>query len=105
MLPPPTTTATSTPSLAVWAISLATCVRTSGLMPYPCCPISASPEILRRTRLYAGLAIAATLAPRRVVGNRPGPGLAVDERAPTLGLRRGWRGLHRAAQDPERRDH
>src|SRR6516162_8883050 len=71
MFPPPTTTATSTPSRAVSAISPATWVRTSGLIPYPWCPISASPEILRRMRLYAGLTIApATLAPRRVVGNR-----------------------------------
>src|ERR1041384_1408495 len=75
MFPPPTTTATSTPSLAVSAISPATWVRTSGLIPYPCCPISASPEILRRMRLYAGLTMApATLAPRRVVGDRRAEG-------------------------------
>src|SRR5258707_9758527 len=79
MLPPPTTTATSTPSRAVSAISPATWPRTSVLIPYPWCPISASPEILRRMRLYAGLTIApATLAPRRVVGNRR----AEDPRTP-----------------------
>src|SRR5215475_5987786 len=85
MLPPPTTTATSTPSRAVSAISPATWVRTSGLMPYPWCPISASPEILRRMRLYAGLTIApATLALRRVVGNRR----ASDPRAAARSRRR-----------------
>src|SRR3954468_19560382 len=85
MLPPPTTTATSTPRRAVSAISPATWVRTSGLMPYPWLPISASPEILRRMRLYAGLTIApATLAPRGAVGNRR----AEDPRAAARSRRR-----------------
>jgi hypothetical protein len=35
MLPPPTTTATCTPRFAASAISVATVVKTSGLMPKP----------------------------------------------------------------------
>src|ERR1043165_722359 len=55
MFPPPTTTAICTPRFATSAISDATTRRTSGLIPYPVVPMSASPEILRSTRLYAGL--------------------------------------------------
>src|ERR1044071_4675683 len=65
MLPPPTTTATSTPSPAASASSSATMLTTSGLMPNACDPISASPEILSKTRLNAGVRLAmagATLA-------------------------------------------
>src|SRR6187551_1351559 len=52
-LPPPMTTPTSTPSACTSPISRAICVAVVGSMPKGCSPISASPDSLRRTRLYA----------------------------------------------------
>ena len=50
-MPPPTTTATSTPLETAAAMSRATEARTEGSTPVPASPARASPESLRRTRL------------------------------------------------------
>src|SRR5258706_6455967 len=54
MLPPPMTTATSTPSPRTSAISDAIPSSVAGSMPNPDCPMSASPESLSRIRLKRG---------------------------------------------------
>src|ERR1700730_12982980 len=56
MLPPPMTTASSTPSRTTSTTSSAMRPMTSGSMPSPWAPAGRSPEILSRTRLYAGAA-------------------------------------------------
>src|SRR5437762_13922690 len=65
MLPPPITTATCTPSLTISPISATMRSITSRLIPYGSSPMSASPDSLSRTRLYAGSARTAAAA----VGN------------------------------------
>src|SRR5215468_7897036 len=54
MLPPPSTTAVSTPRSWTSRISSASRATKSGAMPNFCSPISASPESFRRMRRYAG---------------------------------------------------
>ncbi|CFP63326.1 Uncharacterised protein [Bordetella pertussis] len=51
-MPPPMTMASSTPSAATSAISSVMRTMVERLMPKASSPISASPESLRRTRLY-----------------------------------------------------
>src|SRR3954447_12108609 len=53
MLPPPTTTATSTPSACTRSTCLAMALMRSGSAPYSRSPISASPESFRRMRSNA----------------------------------------------------
>src|SRR5438876_5771046 len=65
ILPPPITTATCTPSRTISPISATMRSITSRLMPYGSPPMSASPDSLSRTRLYAGSARTAAAA----VGN------------------------------------
>jgi hypothetical protein len=54
MLPPPTTTATSTPSACTSRISPAMACATATSTPYFCAPISASPDAFRSMRRNAG---------------------------------------------------
>src|SRR5258708_4908637 len=54
MLPPPTTTATCTPSRDASLISRAKCDTASGSIPSPAPPANASPDSLRTTRCQAG---------------------------------------------------
>src|SRR5262249_46605935 len=56
MLPPPMTTATSTPRPRTSATSAAMLSRVVGSMPKPAAPMSASPESLSRMRLKRGVA-------------------------------------------------
>src|SRR5215211_650099 len=56
MLPPPTTIASSRPSLCTSTISRAIRSTVFGSVPYSWSPISASPESFRRTRRNAGAA-------------------------------------------------
>src|SRR5215204_3782422 len=56
MLPPPTTIASSRPSLCTSTISRAIRSTVFGSVPYSWSPINASPESLRRTRRNAGAA-------------------------------------------------
>ena len=57
ILPAPTTTQTSTPISMTCLISLATRLTTCGSIPKSLAPISTSPDIFNRTRLY-GMALA-----------------------------------------------
>jgi hypothetical protein len=62
MLPPPTTTATSTPRSWTALISSAMARATFTSTPYACAPISASPDALSRMRLKAGAPAVCVLA-------------------------------------------
>src|SRR5574343_197358 len=57
MLPPPITTPISTPKSATALTSPQIAAMVCGLMPYASPPIKASPESLRRMRLYFGVLI------------------------------------------------
>src|SRR5699024_10644137 len=57
MLPPPTITAISTPNSRASAISLATVLITSGLIPKPSPPAKASPLNFKTIRLYFEVSI------------------------------------------------
>src|SRR3954469_4743630 len=57
MLPPPTTTATSTPSACTRSTCLAMALMRSGSAPYSRSPMSASPESFRRMRSKAAEAL------------------------------------------------
>src|SRR6266850_5589059 len=70
MLPPPMTMTIWTPSLCTSTISSAMSERVSASMPFRDPPMSASPESLRRIRLYLGPAIEAEFIPRGVRGIR-----------------------------------
>src|SRR5260221_71007 len=54
MFPPPMTMAISTPSCWISLTSLAIWAVTAGSIPYCFSPMRASPDSLRRTRLYVG---------------------------------------------------
>src|SRR5687767_15347978 len=58
MLPPPITSPTPVPRSMTWRISPAMRASVSKSKPVPFPPASASPEILRRTLEYAGVATA-----------------------------------------------
>src|SRR2546426_6000876 len=60
MLPPPITRASSQPSAWTSFSSAPNAASTSGSIPYPAGPASASPLILRSTRRYVGAAAVAT---------------------------------------------
>src|SRR5437879_4464728 len=62
MLPPPMTTATSTPRARTSATSEAMFSSVAGSMPKPPAPMSASPDSLSRIRLKRGLAAGAASA-------------------------------------------
>src|SRR4051812_7390974 len=88
MLPPPTTSASSTPERRTSAISAAICSTVSGSIPYSCLPISASPESFSRTRrntLRPGtgdaLCLVSTLAIRELSQSEP---LELDHLEPGL---------------------